>query len=475
MKQFSKTLIIFLLFFNESKCLKNFSSQSFIFTRPAYFNIAAKNCGISNLYYSNPDLLVNSQDIGIFQKSLENNRCSKLPQYFLLKNRNVLSIKGDSVTTTDRDVRAEWLELPSNFVGDFSLLPGQTQLAVLIDIRRNIGCYLQCCFLNNLWFGLAIPFVSVKNKLNLQETSNNKNFSIIKQLNKNKFGKFVNENSSVGLAEMQLQIGNRYYSDNGIQADFYTYLSIPLEPKQTDCLIFPAIRGFNGHVGWGFIVNLQMQINNDCSNYKCFGFFEAENIYLFQNTQWRSLDLLDKQWSRFLLLNKNDGTIDIPAINVLTQRVEVQPFNFVDISTGFRINKSIFEAEIGYSLWLHGDEKLKLKNPFPEEYGIAAKAGDLTPTGLPATASKSTIAKQAATDKDAEGNNTFIAIKDSDLNFCSGAARETITQGGYFAINLNLYSEKFAGIVSTGIFYESPLNNAALKQWGFWCKLGIAF
>lgn len=465
--------------------LKNRTSQSFMFTKPVTQNVPVKQVFWHNLAYgSHADKINNFQVVAIFQKSSDN-RCSKksrkISEYFLLKDRSSLVVSGDDFNKFKRDVRAEWLDLPSDFKGEFTLFPEQRQVGGYLDIKYDLKKILPDSFFEFCWVGATLSISSIKNELNLKEEINSGAGSIIKQLQRDnlEFGKFKPCSKTTGFSDFKLIIGTEYNVENGFQANVDAYFLFPLAKKQNGRQLFQAFRGYNGHLGYGNSVNLQFPLSEKCSDYLFALYFEAESLYLFENHQYRSVDLDCKPWSRFLLLNSIDGRTNIPAINVLTYKFKVKPYNLVDLSAGFRYIKGAFEIEAGYALWTHGREHIELEDRdccitnLP--YGIAAAPGQFTPEGLPATASLSDINKQGPTDKDKNENNIFVPIQLNDLNLKSGESQTTLVNRFHFALGGSNENFTYGTLYGLGFFYEIPQNNAALQQWGVWAKLGMNF
>lgn len=462
--------------------MKNRTSQTYLFTRPAIHNITAKQALWHDMAYKNSDLDYNFQIVPIYQKSIKN-KCSKksrhISEYFLLDYQSTIVVAGDNYKPNERNVRAEWLGLDKDFQGIFNLLPEQSQAGFFLDAKVDLKHLVPDTFFESCYVGATISAFTVKNHLNMDEKILNGKGSIIEQLQRKnlKFGKFLQESKSSGLSDLKLLIGTEYNIESGFEATYDFYILFPLAKKQNGRQLFQATRSFNGHLGYGNAINLQFPLTEKCSEYLVAFYFEAENIYLFENHQYRSFDLYFKQWSRFLLLNKIDGTTNIPAINVLTQKVKVKPYNVVDLSAGFRYKKNCLEVEVGYALWAHGGEGIEFddKNCFGKVYGIAAKPGEFTPNGIPATASTSTIDFQGPTDKDQFGNNIFVPIERRDLNLCSASSRSTLVHRAHFAIGNVSKDCDYNKLIAFGFFYEIPQNNAALQQWGIWGKVGASF
>ena len=151
-------LVAFLMIFSDAICLKNNSNQSFMFTKPAYYNVTASQAFWHNIIYCNPPEMATSfQFINFYQASSDNpntNKSHKISQYFLMKDRYQLSVKGDDLVTQvgqERDIRAEWLQLPSDFNGTFSLFPEQKQIAFVADVKQDFRyCFDKNGFLGNM-------------------------------------------------------------------------------------------------------------------------------------------------------------------------------------------------------------------------------------------------------------------------------------------------------------------------------------
>ena len=245
--------------------------------------------------------------------------------------------------------------------------------------------------------------------------------------------------------------------------------------KANPAYLFSPFIGNNQHWTIGSGVNFQFPITQRDVTFPILFFFNIEHQYLVPNHQYRTFDLKNKPWSRFLLLNAADGSVsNVPGVNVLTRRVTVRPDSFVDLSTGLRVTRGGFEGEIGYDLWAHGKERIKIhrtvcKNCNEEvvvsDYGIAGSTAGVS-------ASDSTISTLASDD------GTFVPLQDFDLNLNSGAAQAALVNRMHASMGFgskNGANEGLEGFINAGVFYDMPQNNAALKQWGGWAKVGASF
>lgn len=444
--------------------LNDFTSQTFVQLHPINQNIVLQQ----SLWYR----LINIYDdctssgfqiYGIYQDST--NDQAKLAKYFTFDNKTELSVKGDSVSTTDRDIRAEWVGLPSDYNGVLALAPAQKRIGAALELRRALSKQLQFGLLRNFWLGCTLSFEALNYETGIQAVSGPQE-ELLAAFNNPElvYGKIAPSTSSKGLSEARFTFGVDFKPSH--QADFtiYTYLSIPGSMNdQTAQYLFEALRGYNHHFGIGFGTHIQLPIYQAQRSDLLF-YIDGDVNNLFSCKQMRVLDLDDKPWSRFLLLNKADGTstVSTPATQVLTQNVHVKPYTIGDLAFGFRWQFGGLQAEIGYALWGHGTEILELVDNFSPDYGIAGST-------LTSSASESNIATLAAND------TTFTPITQADLNLLSGAAGSVITNRINGALGYICFGEKLDALFGIGVFFEVPQNNAMVKQWGVWGKTGLFF
>ncbi len=446
------------------------SSQSFIFPRPVYHNLMSQLATgwVDLVYEKDHCMLASIEAVGVYQKS---SSLDKLKRYFLINHRDALVVKGDSAPQpTLRDVRAEWVGLPANFSGTLQIDPRQTQASVWFEYNQDIKKFINCSFLDSLWVAISMPIQFVENDLgftqaNVQNSGPN-NFDIIAAFSQGlwRFGKLnPKKEHRVGAAEINVKLGATFMAQKGFQIGYYSSIFVPLTGGQNPEFIFDPFLGNNRHFGFSVGVHFQLPLNDDTQCKLIAFFFDIENIYLIRNGQYRTLDLIDKPWSRFLLFNRTNGESNIPGVNVLTRKVTVRPFNMADLSTGFRFNIGKFDMEIAYNLWVHPDEKLDLHDrEFPKDLGIAGTVPFTTASG-------STINFRALNDP------FFIPIDEFDLNLLSGAAQAAVVHRPSISVGAILDRECYTVLFGFGAFIEFPQQNTAFNNAGVWGKIGASF
>lgn len=447
---------------------KEKQAQSFMFTRPAYARLLPRVTGDWPwLNATKSDgMCIGLQAIGLYQESKQSD---KVDRYFLINKKNILSVKGDTAPNAiKRDVRAEWFGLPSNFESEFTMSPRQKQYGAWFELEQELSKYTSCSFFEPLWIGIALPVQQVRNEMQFfeqqiknpgTEPANMREAFARPQLMFGKVG--PKKKTKTKIPEIIFRMGSHMLARDGFIIDLYSTFIIPTQKRQDAEFLFDPFLGHNRHFGFSAGAFFNLPFTEHCSCIDASFFLALENTFFFRNNQYRSIDIKNKPWSRYMLLNDIDGcVINEPAINIFTRKFKVEPFNIVDLSTGLRVATRYVCIEAGYGLWAHGREQITLKDPFPKLYGFAGSAAKMS-------ASESTIARQAADDAE------FEVIKNRDIVTESGESRSAVTHTFSGSLALVYEGCSFGIILSGGGFYEFIKQNTALKNWGAWGKIAI--
>ncbi len=444
--------------------------RSFMFTRPAYYHLSMREHLWHDIVYNKKgEQLGGFQLTTFFQRSIAQD---KIARYFLINGKNELLVSGDlNLQDKDiRDIRAEWLNLPETFRGKFSMSPHQQQFGFTLEYNQDLKKWLDVKFLRDWCLGFIVPIVIVDNDLRLiQTTVTNKGTNpadIIEAFKQKewKFSRIEGNRTRLGVAEIKIILGSSYMSENHFQVGYYSTLVIPTGKKQDPKFLFDPVVGNNQHFGIGGAVNFQILLNRDPSRFAFCFFLNLESILLIRNKQFRTFDLKGKSWSRFMLFNKKGEAPNenIPGVNLLTRKAVVKPFNIVDFTTGLRIKNENIEFEVGYNIWGHGDERVRLRNPIKEIFGIAGTAADKT-------ASKSSISKRADDDEE------FVKITECDFDANSAQSGSAFNHKVHISGGVKHIGTKMDGFIGAGWFVDIPRKNSPLRLWGVWVKLGSTF
>ncbi|MBI2344653.1 hypothetical protein HYV10_01115 [Candidatus Dependentiae bacterium] len=526
----------------DSNLLNDFTNNSFFFPRPIYDSVGFEQASWHHLMFHKQKNGFAMQIAGMYAQSYDN---LFNPAYFLFDFKNQLTISagkpstftpliasstsiisGSTTTTTanstsqlvvkngqigqicipsaNRDVLGQWVGITKSENLHLTLNPKQEQGCIYIEASQDINRFLQNSIFNNWFINFSMPVTWIQNNLGVRgdqeavEAFSQRAFKYIKMS--------PGDMTSMQISQATISLGARYLSQDDIQIMTTSGVIIPLSEQPCGGSLFEPIQGFNSHFGFDFLVHFQFPIIQKESNPSRILFFmDLHNNFLSRNHQLRTYDIKNKPFSRYMQLYDNFTNELVPAMNALTIRSRVEPYNIVNFSTGFRFAHHACYGEIGYELWAHGDERV---TPEPVvthsigwwddlRYGIAfinsdgnmAKIDTETGTVVAIdpnsefgqTASESTINFVAPPDgkynccptPSFTAQNKYLIL--SDLNIYTPASRSTITHRGFVSVGLGDNGKKRNYFVNFGAFIEAPQNNAALNLWGGWLKGGFTF
>ena len=484
-------LVLALTTIHSLNAVNTKTGKSFMFTRPLYHNVNIERA-IWHGLMDTKEKQTRIQIIPIFQKSFESESIKK---YFLLGDKTELLVTGDSATSVaDRDIRAEWLGIDNgshNFSGTMSVKPEQTQYGAIGEFNVNLRELVPWKFLENFWVGVTVPFVHVKNNLNLSQSQvENKGTGGPKDILEAFAGKTkpnnadplsfarmdAEERSGTGVPEIRLKFGAQYESENGIKLGNQTFFVIPLTEVPDSKYVFSPLLGNNKHYGMGSTVNFEVPLCNPTDNSECSFFLDGSTVFYLTRTQTRTFDLFNKPFSRYIQVRKEGTSETIPAANILTLDVKADPFNYGEISTGFRLNFDNFETQFGYGLWAHGEEKLTLKETFTTLYGIAGEGNDKSASNSTIKTKPQTTDPSPTTSTIQIKNDTeFTTIKQADIDLTSAAAQSAVVHKIQASAGWIFKKGDTTGIASLGVAIDIPHRNGAIKNVSAWGKLGFSF
>ncbi|HEV2601608.1 MAG TPA: hypothetical protein VGT41_04875 [Candidatus Babeliales bacterium] len=473
-------------------------SHSFMFTRPLTQQLNRDQALWHAIIHTKEHVARGAADITVaYRESLHSDRIAR---YFLPVCNTTVLVSGDCnfQDTHTRNIRAEWLGLPNNFRGRFSIKPEQKQAGVILEYNQDIGAIIDSALFNNSWINIQAPLVWVQNNMRLEQfdviNSGSENPKDIVQALRQPgwdYAKICGKKSHTGLAEVNFKFGRTFLANDFFLVSYYSLCRLPSANKQNPEFIFDPVVGNNQHFGFGAGVNFQILLQEECDRFAFCFFTNLESTFFVRNMQTRTFDLKGKPWSRYLLLTHIDGPLgnSTPGVNVLTREGHVHPYNMVDFSTGVRFKWGQAEFELGFNIWGHGNERIELRCPFKSEWGIAGivtATGCQTPQPAPAprivavTASDSTICTQADNDiiidpDTKEKQSIFVPIRESDLDLNSGMSQAALNYIIHATAGYIYEGKNFDGLCNAGIYFEFIDKNGALPTAGFWAKIGASF
>ncbi len=478
---------------DENRSNEHFA-QSFMFTRPPNQHLSIEQALWYTIIHNKEGILRTAWNATpVYIQSIDEN---KTKRYFLFHGKDELLVAGDCnpcFLVENRDVRAEWLQLPSDYRGVLLINPRQQQGGIWLEAYQDIGKWTKLSFFEGTWVSVAAPLYAIENNMQLGQKfvfnqGTKPPYSIVDAFDQPdmRYAKITGKRTNVEVAELNFKFGRTYLCHNNALVVYYSKMSLPTGQKQNAAYLFDPYVGNNGHAGFGTGVNFQFQLTRDTDRHILCMFINLEGTFYIRDHEHRTFDLRGKPWSRYMRLVQRDFPpgYTIPAANVLTQEVLVRPYNTVDFSTGLRAKTEPLDFELGFNIWGRGTERILCAKHFPEgKFGIAGVNSGydecITTCLQPATASLSTIKCQAPNDMaciNGVRQNVFIPIRECDLNLNSGAAQSSLNYKFHGFLGWHSGKEKkMEGFIGTGFFYDIPQKNSCLKLWGAWLKFGSAF
>ncbi len=449
-----------------------------------------------------------------------------LARYFLPFDKDTLIFANDDApgslvnglaNPNFRDVNAFFFNIQTvnnDFKSIVKFRPHHSYVGLGLDWKQYVG---NCeCGPKKWWFEVSFPILHVRNEIKCTETIQNQgitgfgiegdlvpgtellvNDSVCEAFKGLKpffngiavtgsgfqFGKIDGAKNRTGVADIELKVGYDFAQEECYHGDLYVGVVIPTGNKPKGEFVFEPIVGNNRHFALMWGGSFGYELWRSCDDTRDLRFeFEINGRYLFRNTQTRSFDLVDKSWSRYMLVfrefaNSQNGTPE-EGINVFTQKLHITPRYAQDFNFGLVYDWCDWQAELGYNFWARQSEKAKLKEPFSTTITFPDVAGGTIAQAINrATTIKENFA--GALLNIGAGDQALYnlnAWQESDLNLHSAVAPCAISHIVYGSLGRSWDNwcgcwPLFAGI---GGSYEFSSVNTAINRWMVWGKVGIS-
>ncbi len=399
-----------------------------------------------------------------------------------------------------------------NFESTISIAPQQSVVGLGLYYRQSFWKLHERG--RGFWLSVSSPITHMKNNMNLTEVivsdsdadtdldpaAVNNMIDALNQPEWN-FGKITTcAMKKTGLADIELKVGYEWLQHEPAHMETYIGVIIPTANKQTGEFVFEPIIGRGKHAGIMFGSSLGLDIWENTAGDKMIRFELANHSeYVFDNTQVRSFDLKNKPWSRYIDMYLNeeqaqeastnaDATLATPGINILTQHVKVTPGLAHNINSAFVFNCRTFEAEVGYNFFAKRAECVKLACPWQEGPALKHYIGNGNTNPI-RTIQGNPYLEQVVVNIDPgviTGNTPRIPIevanyelsiiKETDLDLQSATTPCLLSNTVYAALGYRNDERNFPIFGSVGGSYTFSKNNdAVMRRWTIWSKVGVAF
>jgi len=444
-----------------------------------------------------------------------------LARYFFPHNKTHLSVaEDDSLDGFEKkkDLLSQQFNIYTknrDFRSEISIAPEQSVFGV--------GFYWRQCLVRDplkgdgLWVSISTPLEQIRNRMNLQENVINSgggpdesagvpvvaNMKEAFNQSEWQFGKIVDGvMTKTRLADIEVKIGyDNYLFDELSHIELYVGLVIPTGNKYNGEFIFEPIVGRGKYVGLMGGGAFGKSIWSDYRQEKqCNWEVALHGEYLFKNEQNRSLDLIDRPWTRYIQLYANQEqaqeaadfifvdraraiNLSTPGINILTRKCTVSPGFLFDMNGAFVFVRNEVRAELGYNLFFKRAEDVHLSDPFNPVFAIKHAEGTGTTNPI-RTISGNKYLEQTVVSTDnpddilipvALENFNQSIIQKSDLDFLSATTPALFSHTLYCSVGACFDERKNPLMIDGGISYTFAHNNAVINKWLMWFKSGVSF
>lgn len=307
------------------------------------------------------------------------------------------------------------------------------------------------------------------------------------------YGRIDGAQSVTRLADIELKLGYQFVCEDNVLSNGYVGMIIPTGNKATAEYMAEPIVGNGFHFGLmaGGTYEIQLNSNNDSTRWT----MRADTCYryLFQNTQMRSIDTNNGNWSRYMYVWENYAAEQLaeltggaatmraytPGINVFTQEVKVTPQAQIRYNQALILESGRFKGELGWNVLIRQDELVSLVNEWQDNTVVYADGSNNLYSLYNANRTiyndayqSSPVANTTAGASAALYN--AAAVQASDLNLRSAASWSTMTNTPYLVLGV-AFNEERSSVLSIGGSYEFTASNDYINDWMLWGKFSISF
>jgi hypothetical protein len=473
LKLFFLTLSSNLLGHSNKSFLKFDPIQTLIFIDPT--NLLSRNYLFFEIL---PFYIQNTNDSEISNYFLPFNQCALLTSENLAANQ---AIKDVNATNLNINYESETFESITHFS------PKYKNTGILFHINSFLT--------DKTWIDLILPFSKLKTEMNLKETVINPGQTLVptsvanvteafKQISWN-YGKIDGSRCAGGLNDIDLKIGSSLENNNFSLYPFIGVI-IPTGTKITAEYVFEPVIGNNRHftIQSGLINFYQMcpSRNPNISFY-----LDLILFYSFKNRQLRMLDLIEKEWSRYMIVYDNPkqaliafnnsgdpeaGDKGQAGINAFTQKVYVSPgLSFQSTFRAWFIRDCI-KNEFGMSMYFREKENLSIENNNNfSSIALVGAAGAGTTTNAK-TINYNFIGTKSNNMADAKINeNEYANLNYCDIDTNSGSAPAALSLTFFYKIQYSYKKIK----INIATSYKFSKSNSAINLISIWGGLTYAF
>lgn len=384
-----------------------------------------------------------------------------------------------------------------NFQSTICFCPKQTYAGGAFNYRQSISDNEE----KGLWFDITVPILHVKNCMGLSEvvTTTDPSHPVAgsmenmkKAFNQSgwKYGKISPcALEKTGVADVDVRIGYESVREDMCRYEGFLGVVFPTGNHVTGKYVFEPIVGRGHHWGiiWGSGIGFDLWQNDHAMIQIA---IDTYSNYLFEGSEVRSFDIVDKQWSRYInVFTDSNATTTTPGINTFTKCMKIKPRGQYQINTAFIFKYKNFDLEIGYNGLGRQSEEGCLACKWQEGPAIAGAHGFESGDEGTTLASSMNLANMNAwnytlisQDVDYSALNLnfsanvpqYKVLKACDLNLNSALHPSTFAYTVYGALGYNCEEREYPCFAGLGGSYQFSSDNTSMTRWSVWGKVGVS-
>ena len=307
------------------------------------------------------------------------------------------------------------------------------------------------------------------------------------------FGKIDGAQTITRLADIELKLGYQFVCEDNVLSNAYVGMVIPTGNKATAEYMAEPIVGNGFHFGLMAGSTAEIQLNAGADT-RWSSRSDVCYRYLFENTQVRSIDTKNGNWSRYMYVwngyNDAEQLAELtpasstlraytPGINVFTREVKVTPQAIIRYNQALILESGGFKGEIGWNTLIRQDELVELEDKWVNNKVVYADASNQLFSLYNANRTIYNDAYQSSpvANTTAGGSQALFnaaSVQASDLNLSSGASWSTMVSTPYLVLGYG-FNEERSSIISIGGSYEFTASNDYINDWMLWGKFSFTF
>ena len=419
---------------------------------------------------------------------IKNTSKASITEYFLPFSKcSLLTAENNSPDASIRDVNAIHLNIDFTnnlFDSITSFRPEYKNVGLLMHINS--------FFRKRFWVDAILPFSRLQTNMNLSEDVINTGQGLVsgavsnvteafKQSSWN-YGKIDGARCKGGLNDIDCKIGSTFETLN-FSAYPFIGIIIPTGNKPTSEYVFEPIIGNTKHFAVRLgIINFYQPCPDECIQKSPTFYLDFDFFYSFKNTQNRILDLIDKDWSRYMIVytsrqdalkafdnagNPAAGDKGQPGINSFTQKVIVSPG--ISFQSTFRMwfIKNCLKNEFGLSVYFKERERICLNcnNNF-NSIALVGTAGSGTTTDARTINYNYVGTKTNNMEDDRINEGTYASLTNSDFNLDSASTPASLSLTLFYKIQYFYKEFRFNLATSYKFSVSSNVPPNLISIWG---------